>query len=321
MRHQPLGSSGLVVSAVGLGCNNFGMKLDQAGTTAVVDAAIEAGISLFDTADSYGGDAGPGTSETMLGEALKGRRDEVLIATKFGNPRAELNGTHWGARGSRRYVRKAIDASLKRLRTDYVDLYQLHFWDGVTPLEETLAALGELVTEGKVRYLGSSNLKAWQLVDCDWHARTTHTERFVSAQDHYSLLERDVEAEVVPACLAHGIGLLSYFPLANGLLTGKYRRGAVAPEGTRLAGGRFADWLTEERVEVVESLVAYAQERGVEVLDVAIGGLAAQPAVGSVIAGATTPEQVRRNAQAGAWRPTAEDLVALDEVVPARRPA
>jgi aryl-alcohol dehydrogenase-like predicted oxidoreductase len=310
---RPLGASGLVVSRVGLGCNNFGRRIGLDQARAVVDAAIDEGITLFDTADSYG------DSEEILGTALDGRRDQVVVATKFGWDVGGANGPDWGARGSRRYIRRAVERSLRRLRTDWIDLYQLHRPDGVTPMEETLAALTELVREGKVRYVGSSNLGAWQVADAEWLARTRGSERFVSAQNHYSLLDRGVEADLVPACERYGIGLLPYFPLANGLLTGKYGRGEPPPEGTRLAGPRGAGELTDERFDVVERLEAFAGERSLSLLDVAIGGLAAQPAVASVIAGATSPEQVKANVAAGAWRPSADDLAALDAVAPTPR--
>jgi len=320
MRYRQLGRSGLTVSVVGLGCNNFGGRIDADASLAVVDACFEAGITLFDTADTYGNHGG---SETLLGEALKGRREEVVVATKFGSDMAGGNGPDWGVRGSRRYVRLAVEASLRRLQTDWIDLYQLHQPDLVTPIEETLAALDELVGEGLVRYVGSSNFSGWQIADADWTARDRGFERFVSAQNHYSLLERDVEADVIPACERFGVGQLPYFPLANGLLTGKYRRGTPPPAGTRLGGNptRAGEVLTEQAYDRVEALEAYAGQRGVGLLDVAIGGLAAQPTVGSVIAGATKPEQVAANARAGEWAPTAEDLAALDEVVASRRPA
>lgn len=315
MTYRQLGDSGLTVSVVGLGCNNFGGRIDEQRTRAVVDASIESGITLFDTADSYGGS--PGGSEELLGRALGSRRDQVVVATKFGADLGGTNGPDWGARASRRYVRTAVEASLRRLGTDWIDLYQLHRPDAVTPAEETLAVLHDLVTEGKVRYLGSSNYAGWQVVDADWTARTAGTTRFVSAQNEYSLLSRDVEAELVPACLQTGVGLLPYFPLASGLLTGKYRRGGDAPEGARLSSRperlAAADF---ERIEAIES---FAAERGLSMLDVAMGGLAAQPAVGSVIAGATTPEQVRANVAAGAWLPSAEDLAELDRVAPGPR--
>ena len=311
--HRPLGSSGLVVSRVGLGCNNFGRRIGLDDARAVVDAALDEGITLFDTSDSYG------ESEEILGELLGGRRDQVLLATKFGSDLQGANGPDWGARGSRRYIRRAVERSLRRLRTDWIDLYQLHFPDPVTPMDETLAALTELVHEGKVRYIGSSNLAAWQVSDAEWLSRTHGHERFVSAQNHYSLLDRQVEAELVPACLAYGIGILPYFPLASGLLTGKYHRGEPAPEGTRLAGARFAGQMTDERFDVVEALEAFAAERSISLLDVAIGGLAAQPAVGSVIAGATRPDQVKANVAAGRWTPTPEDLAALDAIAPPAR--
>ncbi len=310
---RPLGTSGLVVSGVGLGCNNFGRRIGLDQARAVVDAAIDEGLTLFDTADSYG------DSEEILGTALDGRRDQVVVATKFGWDVGGANGPDWGARGSRRYIRRAVERSLRRLRTDWIDLYQLHRPDGVTPMEETLAALTELVREGKVRYVGSSNLAAWQVADAEWLARTRGSERFVSAQNHYSLLDRGVEADLVPACERYGIGLLPYFPLANGLLTGKYRRGEAPPEDTRLAGPRGSGELTDERFDVVERLEAFAAERSLSLLDVAIGGLAAQPAVASVIAGATSPEQVKANVAAGAWRPSADDLAALDAVAPTPR--
>ena len=300
MRYRQLGRSGLSVSVVGLGCNNFGRRIDLAATRAVVDAALDEGITLFDTSDSYG------ESETFLGEALEGRRDDVVLATKFGSDLGGRLGADWGARNSRRYIRKAIESSLTRLRTDWIDLYQLHFPDGKTPMEETLGALHELVQEGKVRYIGSSNLDSWQIADAEWIARTNGLTRFISAQNHYSLLERDVEKSVVPACQRFEIGLLPYFPLANGLLTGKYRRGERAPEGTRLAG--LPDRLKQESFDTIEALEKYAAERGRTLLDVAIGGLAAKPAVGSVIAGATKPEQVRSNAAAGSWQPSPQDL-------------
>jgi aryl-alcohol dehydrogenase-like predicted oxidoreductase len=308
MTYRQLGDSGLTVSTVGLGCNNFGRRIDQDATNAVVRAALDAGVTLFDTADIYG----RGASEEMLGLALGGQRDEVVVATKFGMDMQGANGPDWGVRGSRRYVRKAVEASLRRLGTDWIDLYQLHAPDPQTPIEETLAALDELVHEGRVRYIGSSNFSGWQVVDADWTARAAGTSRFVSAQNEYSLLERDVEDELVPACEHVGVGILPFFPLASGLLTGKYRRGEPAPEGTRLAGMAerlaAADWDTIERIE------AYAARRDLRPIDVAIGGLAAQPAVASVVAGATRPEQVLENVQATAWEPTADDLAELDEI-------
>lgn len=308
MTYRQLGDSGLTVSTVGIGCNNFGRRVDQDGTNAVVRQAIDSGITLFDTADIYG----QGASEEMLGLALGSERENVVVATKFGMDMQGSNGPDWGVRGSRRYVRKAVEASLRRLGTDWIDLYQLHRPDPQTPIDETLAALDELVREGKVRYIGSSNFTGWQVVDADWTARAEGSARFVSAQNEYSLLERDVEDELVPACEHVGVGLLPFFPLASGLLTGKYRRGESAPTGTRLAGlpDRLAaaDWDTIERIE------AYAVQRDLRPIDVAIGGLAAQPAVASVIAGATRPEQVVENVRAGLWEPTAEDLVELDEI-------
>jgi aryl-alcohol dehydrogenase-like predicted oxidoreductase len=297
MRYEPLGDSGLVVSVVGLGANNFGRRLDVDGTRAVVDAALDVGINLVDTADIYGSQGG---SETLLGEVLRGRREQIVLATKFG--------------ASRRYVRLAVEASLRRLQTDWIDLYQLHQPDGVTPLGETLAALDELVREGKVRYVGSSNFAAWQVADADSVARHAGTSRYISAQNGYSLLDRTVERELTPACVAHGVGILPYFPLANGLLTGKYRRGEAAPAGTRMED-RLAQ-VRDRTFDRVEALETYARERDLTLLDVAISGLAAQPAVGSVIAGATRPEQVKANAAAGDWQPTADDLAALDAIAP-----
>ena len=311
MRFRRLGDSGLVVSVVGLGCNNFGRRLPIERTREVVDAALDAGITLFDTSDSYG------ESETQLGEVLKGRRDDVVLATKFGSDLGGRLGQDWGARGSRRYIRKAVESSLTRLQTDWIDLYQLHFPDPKTPLGETLAALDELVHEGKVRYVGCSNLTAWQLADADWIARTRGLSRFISAQNHYSLLERDVERELVPACQRFGVGLLPYFPLANGLLTGKYRRGEPPPQGSRLADRPEA--LTDRVFDTVEELEKYAGDRGRSLLDVAIGGLAAQRAVSSVIAGATSPEQIRANVEAGGWEPTDDDLTQLRHALRPRK--
>jgi len=302
MRTRRLGREGPDVSAVGLGCNNFGMRVDLDGTRAVVDAALEAGVTLLDTADIYGNRGG---SEQLLGEVLEGRRDRALLATKFGGDM----GDGAEARGSRDYIRKAIEGSLRRLRTDYVDLYQYHTPDGVTPFEETFAALDELVQEGKVRYVGHSNLEASQVEEIDTLARERGIARPVSAQNQYSLLRREAEDELLPTCERLGIGVLPYFPLASGLLTGKYRRGEPRPEGTRLSGrdGVFTDE-TFDRLETVER---YAAERDVTMLEVAIGGLLAQPAVASVIAGATKPEQVRANVAAGEWEPTPADVEAL----------
>jgi aryl-alcohol dehydrogenase-like predicted oxidoreductase len=310
MNYRRLGQSGLVVSVVGLGCNNFGRKLDAAGTRAVVDAALDAGITLFDTADIYGEPAG--SSEEFLGAALAGRRDEVILATKFGMDTRGANGADWGARGSRRYLMRAVEASLRRLGTDYIDLYQLHTPDPATPIEETLAALSDLVRAGKVRYLGNSNFAGWQVADAAWIARTGNLTPFVSAQNEYSLLRRDVEAELVPACERFGLGILPFFPLASGLLTGKYHRGRAAPAGSRMATERYRPRLANAPWDVIEGLEKYAAERGRTLLDVAIGGLAAQPRVASVIAGATTPEQVRANAAAISWQPTDNDISLLN---------
>ena len=311
MRYRRIGESGLMVSVIGLGCNNFGSRIDADRSQAVVHAALDAGITLFDTADVYGE---RGRSEEYLGAAVKGRRDDVVIATKFGHDMAGGNGPDWGARGARRYIARAVESSLRRLDTDWIDLYQLHFPDPATPIEETLSALDDLVHAGKVRYLGHSNFAGWQVADAAWTARSRGLTPFVSAQNHYHLLHRDVEAELVPACQRFGLGLLPYFPLASGLLTGKYRRGAGAPPGTRLAAERFAPRLEQAPWDTIEALERYASERGIGLLDVAIGGLAAQPAVASVIAGATTPEQVGANVAAGAWQPTTDDLTTLDEL-------
>ena len=313
MSYRRLGASGLVVSVVGIGCNNFGRKLDADGTREVVDAAFDAGITLFDTADIYG--TPHGASEQCLGAALKGRRDEVVLASKFGMDMEGLNGNDFGARGSRRYIVRAVEASLRRLETDYLDLYQMHEPDPQTPIDETLAALDDLVRSGKVRYLGNSNFAGWQIADADWTARAGNLTPFVSAQNQYSLLQRGVEAEVVPACEHFGLGLLPFFPLDSGLLTGKYRRGEKPAAGTRLAQERYRRWLDDADWDTIEALTAFGAERGHSLLDVAIAGLAARPAVTSVIAGATSAEQVQANAAAGAWRLTADDVAALDEVL------
>ncbi|WP_207922930.1 aldo/keto reductase [Micromonospora sp. KC606] len=314
MTYRRLGDSGLVVSVVGIGCNNFGRKLDLDGTRAVVDAALDAGINFFDTADIYG--EPHGTSEELLGQALKGRRDDVVVATKFGMSMGGRNGRDFGVRASRRYIVRAVEASLRRLETEHIDLYQLHEPDPGTPIDETLTALDDLVRAGKVRYLGNSNFAGWQIADADWTAKTRGLTRFVSAQNHYNLLQRDAEVEVIPACERFGLGLLPFFPLANGLLTGKYKRGEAPPAGSRLAGGgRYAQRLAAANWDIIEAIEAYAADRGLSILDVAIGGLAARPAVASVIAGATSPEQVQANAAAGSWQPTDVDLEALDAIL------
>jgi len=311
MRYRSLGNSGLVVSVAGLGGNNFGRRLDVDATRAVVDAAIDAGITLLDTADSYG----TGRSEEILGEVLAGRRDQVVLATKFGHRSADLGyGAAAGAKGGRGYIMRAVEQSLRRLRTDYIDLYQIHTPDPATPVEETLTALGDLVTHGKVRYIGHSNFSGWQLAEAAGAARELGSTGFVSAQNHWSLLERGVEAEVVPAARHYGLGVLPYFPLANGLLTGKVRRGVPPPEGSRLAGR--GDYITDRKLDQVEKLIGWAQQHGVTILDVAVGGLAAQPGCSSVIAGATSPEQVKANAAAAGWVPSAGELADLDRMVP-----
>jgi aryl-alcohol dehydrogenase-like predicted oxidoreductase len=306
-----LGRSSLEVSVVGLGCNQLGRKVDRDGTMRLVDTCEAVGVTLLDTADSYGGG---GASESLLGEALAGRRDRFVVATKFGMRLSGVDRVPDVPRGSREYVRWAVEGSLRRLRTDRIDLYQYHRPDGVTPLEETLGAMEELVREGRVRCLGCSNFDAAQVDEAARIASKHGWTGFVSLQNEYSLLKRGIEGDVVAACERHGLGILPYFPLARGLLTGKYRRGEEAPPGTRLAGReQVADAST---FDVLEALERFAAKRGVSFVDVAIGWLAAQPAVASVIAGATRPEQVDSNARAARWTPSAEDLRELDEIAP-----
>lgn len=310
MTYRPLGDSGLMVSAVGIGCNAFGRRVDEEGVRDILDAAQDVGVTLLDTADTYGGD---GASEQLLGAALQGRRENFVVATKFGMDTGGLNGADHGVRGSRRYVRRAVEGSLRRLRTDHIDLYQLHRPDDVTPIEETLSVLTDLVQEGKIGYIGCSNFAGWQIADADWTARTAGLERFVSVQNRYSLLDRTIEDEVVPAAETFGLGVLPFFPLEYGLLTGKYRRGQQPPAGSR-ATSAPAPWLENADWDRIEALEAYAADRDLTVLDVAVAGLAAQPAVASVISGATSGDQVRSNAAALRWEPSAEDLAILDEI-------
>jgi aryl-alcohol dehydrogenase-like predicted oxidoreductase len=311
VRYRTLGNSGLLVSVVGLGCNNFGARIDNDRARAVVDAALDAGVTLLDTADIYGDIGG---SEEALGEILKGRRDKVVLATKFGFQNADMGyGPAAGAKAGRKYVRRAVEESLRRLRTDHIDLYQLHFPDPLTPIAETIAALRELVAEGKVRYLGHSNFSGWQIAEAAHVAKEIGGVPFISAQNHWSLLEREVEKEVVPAARHYGLGVLPFFPLANGLLTGKVRRGDGIPEGTRLASRSYL--VTDERLDAVERLIEWGQKYDRTILEIGIGGLAAQPGCSSVIAGATSAEQVVANAKAGEWEPTADQLAELDEVL------
>jgi len=308
-----LGDSGLEASVVGLGCNNFGGRTDRAGTAAVLEAALGEGATFLDTADVYGN----GASEELIGELLEGRREEYVLATKFGME-MRGDGVPEAPRGSREYIRWAIEGSLRRLRADRIDLYQYHAPDGVTPPEETLAALDELVREGVVGAIGCSNFSAAELEQADRIARRRGLSRYVTLQNQYSLLERGIEAEVAPTCERLGVSILPFFPLAMGMLTGKYRRGEPPAEGTRLAARGISG--SEEQFEVVEALEEFAAERGVGILDVAIAGLAAQPAVASVIAGATKPEQVTANVAALRWQPSADDLAKLDRVAPTPRP-
>jgi aryl-alcohol dehydrogenase-like predicted oxidoreductase len=310
MVYRRLGDSGLVVSAVGIGCNNFGGRIDDDRAREVVNAALDAGITLFDTADVYG--ATPHSSEAALGAALGKRRDSAIVATKFGHQRGV--STPWEAPGGRRHLTRAVEASLRSLGTDYIDLYQIHLPDPRTPIEETLDALHDLVRAGKVRYLGHSNFAGWQVADAAWTARTRGLTPFVSAQNEYSLINRDVETDLVPACRHFGLGLLPFFPLASGLLSGKYRRDQAPPAGTRLARDQYGRWLRDAPWDTIEALTRFAEQRGRSLLDVAIGGLAARPTVASVIAGATSAEQVRTNAAAITWQPTPDDLAELDRI-------
>ena len=310
MEYRNLGNSGLQVSVVGLGCNNFGMRLDAAATKAVVDKAIDMGITFFDTADVYG----RGKSEEYLAPALKPHRRNVVIATKSVSPMGE--GPYW-AGASRKYLMDAVDDCLRRLDTDYIDLYQMHRWDDRTPIEETLRALEDMVRAGKVRYIGCSNYTGWQVVEAAWVAKTEHLTPFISAQNQYNLLERNVERELVPACRKYGLSILPYFPLASGFLTGKYRPGEPPPEGTRLAGmGPMASRvLNEKNFDTLMKLESLAQRSGHTMLDLAIGWLASLPYVGSVIAGATKPEQVEQNVKAAEYRLTPEEMKEVDEIL------
>ena len=304
---RSLGVLGPEVSVIGLGCNNFGRRVDLEGTRAVVDAALEQGITFLDTSNTYGDPRGQ--SEEFLGEVLQGRRARVVLATKFGMDM----GDGLGPRGSRGYILQAVEASLRRLRTDVIDYYWYHQPDGVTPIAETLETLNGLVNAGTVRWIGASNFSAEQIEEADAVARDRGFARFTSIQNNYSLLVRDAEREVLPTCERLGLGFVPFFPLASGLLTGKYRRGESAPAGTRLAGRDQV--ATDEQFSLVEALSEYAAAREVSLIDVAIGALLARPVVSTVIAGATKPEQVDQNTAAARWQPSERDLNELRELL------
>ncbi|HLI19043.1 MAG TPA: aldo/keto reductase [Rhodanobacteraceae bacterium] len=313
MRTRALGRSGLQVSELGLGCNNFGGRLDEAGTRAVVDAALDAGINFFDTADSYGNRGG---SEILLGKILGARRNDVILATKFGSPMRE-GATRRDA--SRRYIMNAVEASLGRLRTDWIDVYWLHWPDPLTPMEETLRALDDLIHAGKVRYIGACNLAAWQMIDAEWLAREVGVNHFICAQNEFSLVQRNAAKELLPALSAHGLGLVPYFPLASGLLTGRYHRDAALPEGSRFAHEAFKRlanrYLTEANWECIEKLDAWCKTHGHDLLQLAFAWLLAHREVASVIAGATRPEQIEQNAKAAAWQLDADMLAEVDALL------
>ncbi|MFA0850664.1 aldo/keto reductase [Curtobacterium sp. WHRI 8282] len=315
IEHRPLGPSGLVVSTVGLGCNNFGRRgtasETQEGTDAVVAAALDAGVTLFDTADIYGGV--PGMSEEMLGRSIRGRRDEIVLATKFGMDMQGANGPDWGVRGSRRYVRLAVESSLRRLGTDWIDLYQMHRPDDVTPIEETLSVLDDLVREGKIRYVGHSNFAGWQIAEAELTASIAGTTAFVSAQNEYSPLARDAEAEVLPAVRAYALGFLPFFPLYNGLLTGKYTKSGGPADG-RLTTSK-PQVLEDAPWDVLDDYQRFCDDRGVTMLQATFAWLLAQPGLSSVIAGATKPEQITQNVEAGTtWTPTEDDIADMTTI-------
>ncbi len=298
------------VSIAGLGCNNFGMRIDAEQTRAVVGRALDEGITLFDTADIYGG---RGKSEEMLGKALGNRRHEIIVASKFG---MAMGDGPYQKGGSRRYIMAAVEASLRRLGTDYIDLYQIHAPDPVTPQEETLAALDAIVRAGKVRYIGSSNFAGWQVAEAAWISRAQDLAPYISAQNQYNLLDRRVERELIPACRHFGVGILPYFPLASGFLTGKYRRGQEPPKDTRLGamGARAGQMLSDANFAVLEKLEQHARGAGHSMVDLATSWLVAQPEVSSVISGATKPEQVSENIKACGWKMTPDDLAAIDKI-------
>lgn len=316
MSQRRVGASGLVVSPTGLGCNNFGragtVTETLEGTREVIDAAIANGITLFDTADMYGAVAG--TSETLMGEALEGRRDRVVLATKFGHER-DMGYDFPAGRGSRRYVRRAVEESLRRLRTDWIDLYQLHLPDPETPIAETIDALDELVREGKIRYYGHSNFAGWQIAEAEFTATQRSTGRFVSAQNHYSLLARAAEREVLPAVARYGLGFFPFFPLHNGLLTGKFTRDG-GPAGSRIMSSRRHVW-ENAPWDALEEFQQFCDERGITMVQAAFGWLLANPVVSSVIAGATSAAQIESNAEAGgAWTPDAGEFETIDALFP-----
>ena len=316
MSQRRVGASGLLVSPTGLGCNNFGragtVTETLAGTREVIEAAIANGITLLDTADMYGAVAG--TSESLMGEALEGRRDRVVLATKFGHER-DMGYEFPAGRGSRRYVRRAVEESLRRLRTDWIDLYQLHLPDPETPIAETTDALDELVREGKIRYYGHSNFSGWQIAEAEFVSQQRSTGRFISAQNHYSLLARAAEREVLPAVERYGLGFFPFFPLHNGLLTGKFTREG-GPAESRIMSSRQHVW-EDAPWAALEEFQRFCDERGITMLQATFGWLLANPLVSSVIAGATTAVQVEANAEAGtAWTPSASDLHAIDTLFP-----